>query len=61
MVDPSSLKDANEFAGRTPSVAGSCTAYGGPGQASLDDPEQDWSQFVISPGAFERVWNSPGA
>jgi hypothetical protein len=35
--------------------------YGGLGQANLDDPDQDWSQFVLSPGAFERVWNSPGA
>lgn len=34
--------------------------YGGLGQASLDDPDEDWSMFVITPNVFERVWNSAG-
>ncbi len=35
--------------------------YGGLGQASLNDPEEDWSQFVITRDVFERVWDSaPG-
>ncbi|WP_281938892.1 hypothetical protein [Micromonospora sp. AKA38] len=32
--------------------------YGGLGQASLDDPEEDWSPFVATRDAFERVWDS---
>jgi hypothetical protein len=34
--------------------------YGGLGQASLDDPEEDWSPFAITRAAFERVWDSAG-
>lgn len=34
--------------------------YGGLGQVSLDDPEEDWSPFVITRDAFERVWDSAG-
>ncbi|MFI5924818.1 hypothetical protein ACIA3K_02435 [Micromonospora sp. NPDC051543] len=32
--------------------------YGGLGQASLDDPEEDWSPFVVARDAFEHVWES---
>jgi hypothetical protein len=32
--------------------------YGGLGQTSLNDAEEDWDQFVISEDAFERVWDS---
>ncbi|MEU0963601.1 hypothetical protein ABZ328_29260 [Micromonospora aurantiaca] len=34
--------------------------YGGLGQASLDDPEEDWSPFVVTRDAFEHVWDSAG-
>jgi hypothetical protein len=34
--------------------------YGCLGYASLDDAEEDWSRFVITREAFERVWNSAG-
>ncbi|WP_169952787.1 hypothetical protein [Microbispora sp. H11081] len=33
--------------------------YGGLGQASLFDPDEDWKQFVITRDMFERVWESP--
>jgi hypothetical protein len=31
--------------------------YGGLGEASLDDPDEDWSPFAITQEAFERAWN----
>jgi hypothetical protein len=34
--------------------------YGRLGQVSLDDPEEDWSPFVITRDVFERVWDSAG-
>ena len=35
--------------------------YGGLGRASLNDPEGDWSQFVVTRDVFERVWDFPPA
>jgi hypothetical protein len=32
--------------------------YGGLGQASLYDLDEDWSRFGIVGDEFERVWNS---
>jgi hypothetical protein len=32
--------------------------YGGLGQASLDDPEENWSRYVITREVFEQVWDS---
>jgi hypothetical protein len=31
-------------------------SYGGLGQASLYDSEEDWSHFEITGAEFERVW-----
>ena len=35
--------------------------YGGLGQASLYDSDEDWSTFEITATAFERVWRSANA
>lgn len=32
--------------------------FGGLGQASLDDPDEDWSPFVITRTTFEDAWDS---
>lgn len=32
--------------------------YGGLGQASLDDLDEDWNSYTIARDAFERVWDS---
>jgi hypothetical protein len=34
--------------------------YGGLGQASLDDSDEDWSRVEITRAKFERVWDSNG-
>lgn len=34
--------------------------YGGLGQASLDEPDQDWSSHMIARETFERAWDSAG-
>ena len=35
------------------------TSTGGLGQASLDDPDEDWSPYAISREEFQWVWTSP--
>jgi hypothetical protein len=32
--------------------------YGGLGQASLDDPDEDWNRCMIARDTFEYVWDS---
>ncbi|MGX1614923.1 DUF6881 domain-containing protein [Micromonospora chalcea] len=34
--------------------------YGGLGQASLYDSDEDWSGFEITGVEFERIWHSDG-
>lgn len=34
--------------------------YGGLGQVSLDDPEEDWSAHMIGRDEFECAWHSAG-
>jgi hypothetical protein len=34
--------------------------YGGLGQASLDEMDEDWNRYLIARDAFERVWHSAG-
>jgi hypothetical protein len=34
--------------------------YGGLGYRSLDDADEDWSLFLITRDAFERIWHSAG-
>jgi hypothetical protein len=32
--------------------------FGGLGQASLDETDEDWSAYLIVRASFERAWNS---
>ncbi|MFC0506407.1 hypothetical protein [Micromonospora costi] len=32
--------------------------YGGLGLASLNDPDDDWNDYVVDRNEFERVWHS---
>ncbi|WP_238454404.1 hypothetical protein [Micromonospora sp. ATA51] len=34
--------------------------YGGLGQVSLDDPDEDWSDYLIERDEFELAWRSAG-
>lgn len=34
--------------------------YGGLALASLDDPDEDWSNYRIGRDEFERVWQAAG-